>query len=153
MTKHSIGLYPVIDNISWLETLLPLGIEHIQLRIKKNNNSQDLEKEIKNSILLAQKYNAKLYINDHWELAIKYSAYGIHLGQEDLDVANRDVIISANLKLGISAYSDQELARALEYKPSYIAFGPIFETVSKVMSVDAQGLEKLAEWRRKISCP
>jgi thiamine-phosphate diphosphorylase len=152
MKKYSIGLYPIIDSAQWLDILLPLGIEHIQLRIK-DKTGVDLETEIKKSILRAQKYKAKLYINDYWELAVRYGAYGVHLGQEDFDMASMGSIVSAGLKVGISAYNDEELARALKCHPTYIAFGPIFPTSSKLMSVTEQGIEKLAEWRRKVTCP
>ncbi|WP_221628291.1 thiamine phosphate synthase [Teredinibacter franksiae] len=43
-----------------------------------------MEREISHAIKLAKAFNAQLFINDHWLLAIKYGAYGVHLGQEDI---------------------------------------------------------------------
>ena len=39
-------------------------------------------------VALAKKYQARLFINDYWQLAIQSGAYGVHLGQEDLDTAD-----------------------------------------------------------------
>lgn len=140
-----IGLYPVVDNCEWLRKLLPLGIKTIQLRIKQKNPEQ----EIKSAIELAKKYQAKLFINDHWELAIAHGAYGVHLGQEDLHTADIKKIHAAGLHLGISTHCYHEIARAYAYQPSYFAFGPIYHTNTKVMAFSPQGIEKLS-WYRKL---
>jgi hydroxymethylpyrimidine kinase/phosphomethylpyrimidine kinase/thiamine-phosphate diphosphorylase len=147
--RKEIGLYPIVDNSQWLEKLLPLGIKTIQLRIKNKENSE-LENEIKRSVALAKKYQANLFINDYWELAIRYNANGVHLGQEDLDTANIEMIRNAGLCFGISTHSDAEVARADALKPSYIAFGSIFPTTSKVMPYPAQGIQQLKRLRHQL---
>lgn len=146
----SLGLYPVVDSKKWLEKLLPLGVKTIQLRIK-NKHGQRLENEIQQSISIAKKYQARLFINDYWELAIKHGAYGIHLGQEDLRLADMEKIQQAGLRLGISTHCYFEVARAHAFKPSYIACGPIYPTTSKVMPFVAQGIFNLQRWRRTLS--
>jgi len=147
--KKEIGLYPIVDSSDWLEKLLPLGVKTIQLRIK-DKQAVKLENEIKRSVLLANQYQANLFINDYWELAIRYKAYGVHLGQEDLDTADIAKIRNAGLYFGISTHSDTEIARACEFNPSYIAFGPIFPTTSKVMPHSAQGIAELKRIRHKL---
>jgi hydroxymethylpyrimidine kinase/phosphomethylpyrimidine kinase/thiamine-phosphate diphosphorylase len=147
--KKEIGLYPIVDSSHWLEKLLPLGVKTIQLRIK-DKEGVELENEIKRSVALAKKYQANLFINDYWELAIRYNAHGVHLGQEDLDTANIEMIHNSGLYLGISTHSDAEVARAHALKPSYIAFGPIFPTTSKVMSSPAQGIDQLKRLRHQL---
>lgn len=147
-----LGLYPIVDSIYWLGKLLPLGISTIQLRIK-NNTGKLLENEIKNSITLAKQYNARLFINDHWDLAIRFGAYGIHLGQEDLSSADLQKIQQAGLRLGISTHCHYEVARAHAFNPSYIACGPIFTTTSKAMRFPPQGVEKLKYWQAILDYP
>ena len=136
------GLYPVVDSYEWIEKLLKLGIRTLQLRIKDPDSPQ-LEAAIKKSIQLAEQYSAQLFINDHWQLAIKHSAYGVHLGQEDLTEANLHAIQQAGLRLGISTHSYTELLIAQAYTPSYIALGHIFPTQTKAMPSKPQGLERL----------
>jgi hydroxymethylpyrimidine kinase/phosphomethylpyrimidine kinase/thiamine-phosphate diphosphorylase len=150
--SHSLGLYPVVDSADWIEKLLSLGVNTIQLRVK-NLSGDQLENEIKRSIHLSQKYSARLFINDYWELAIKHNAYGVHLGQEDLLTANIKKIQCAGLRLGISTHCYYEVAHAHYFQPSYIACGPIFPTTSKIMPFQAQGIAALQRWRRTLTYP
>lgn len=150
--KYSMGFYPIVDSSHWLEMLLPLGIKCIQLRIKEASQER-LEEEIKRSVHLANQYNAALFINDHWELAIHYGAAGVHLGQEDLEKADVDRINRAGLFLGISTHCYYEVARAHALNPSYVACGPIYETTSKIMPFQAQGIARLERWRKTLRYP
>lgn len=152
--KHcrQIGLYPVVDSSHWVEMLLPLGIKCIQLRIKNAHPAQ-LREDIKHSISLAKKFDALLFINDYWELAIELGADGLHLGQEDLLTADIGKIQAAGLYLGISTHCPDEVARAVAISPSYIACGPIYPTTSKVMPFQPQGIKQLQHWRRTLHYP
>ncbi|EQC01913.1 thiamine phosphate synthase [Photorhabdus temperata] len=143
-TEHRLGLYPVVDSLEWISRLLKAGITTIQLRIKDLPEDQ-VEGKIKQAITLGHQYNARLFINDYWRLAIKHGAYGVHLGQEDLDNADLNAIQEAGLRLGISTHNEQELARAKSLRPSYIALGHIFPTTTKAMPSSPQGLEALKQ--------
>lgn len=147
-----LGVYPIVDHSSWIARLLPLGIKTIQLRIK-NQTGEALENEIKTSIGLANQFEAKLFINDYWDLALKYQAYGVHLGQEDIETSNIEALKTNGIRLGLSSHCYYEVARAHAINPSYIACGPIFATTSKEMSFAPQGLEKLAIWQRTLNYP
>ncbi|WP_439153560.1 thiamine phosphate synthase [Xenorhabdus littoralis] len=141
-TAHRLGLYPVVDSLTWIERLLEAGVRTLQLRIKDQPEEQ-VEKDIQSAIALGRQYNARLFINDYWRLAIKHHAYGVHLGQEDLDIADLNAIQQAGLRLGISTHDQNELARAKFLRPSYIALGHIFPTATKEMPSSPQGLEAL----------
>ncbi len=140
-----LGVYPVVDSCQWLEKLLPLGVKTIQLRIKDKADAF-VRQQIQQSVLLARKYGARLFINDYWSLAIEYGAYGVHLGQEDLDSADLQAISEAGLRLGVSTHSYYEIARAHAIGPSYIAIGPIYPTTTKVMKFSERGLDRLQQW-------
>lgn len=142
LTEKKLGLYPVVDSIEWIERLLKAGVTTIQLRIK-NKQPTEVEQEIIAAINLGQHYNARLFINDYWQLAIKHHAYGVHLGQEDLDIADLNAIRQAGLRLGISTHDEFELERAKALHPSYIALGHIFPTDTKEMPSQPQGLVAL----------
>ena len=108
--RPKLGLYPVVDSVEWLARLLEAGVTTIQLRIKDLPDEQ-VEEDIAAAIALGQRYQARLFINDYWRLAIK-QAYGVHLGQEDLDTTDLAAIHRAGLRLGVSTHDDAELARA-----------------------------------------
>ncbi|KTD41975.1 thiamine phosphate synthase [Legionella parisiensis] len=148
---HRLGLYPVVDRFSWVEMLLSLGVKTIQLRIKERTNN--LEEEIRQSIALAKKHYATLFINDYWEMALKLNAEAVHLGQSDIDNADIDAIRKQGLLLGVSTHCYYEVARAHALNPSYIAIGPVFPTTSKEMPFTAQGILSLQRWKRTLNYP
>lgn len=145
-----LGFYPIVPRAEWLERLLPLGVTTIQLRIK-DLSEEAVEDEIMTAIATARKYKARLFINDYWQLALKHGAYGVHLGQEDIETADINALAKAGIRLGLSTHSYAEVARALAIHPSYIAIGPVFPTTTKEMRFAPQGLEALARWRRTLS--
>ncbi|ABK48168.1 thiamine-phosphate pyrophosphorylase [Shewanella sp. ANA-3] len=145
--EPDLGIYPVVDNLLLLEQLLAAGVKTVQLRIKSNAlKSDELEAQIQTAIALGKHYEAQLFINDHWQLAIKHGAFGVHLGQEDLAVTDLNAIHAAGLALGISSHGYFELLRAHQHAPSYIALGHIFPTTTKQMPSAPQGLFKLTHY-------
>ncbi|GIU35294.1 thiamine phosphate synthase [Shewanella schlegeliana] len=140
-----LGLYPVVADIALLEALLKAGAKTIQLRIK-DTNEPTLEEQIIKAIALGRDYRARVFINDHWQLAIKHQAYGVHLGQEDLIDSNLSLLREAGIALGLSSHSYFEILLAKQHQPSYMAFGHIFATTTKQMPSLPQGLNKLKRY-------
>ncbi len=144
--KHDIGVYPVVETIELIEILLKAGCKTLQLRIKENlieHNGKDwLENQIQQAVKLGQEYDAQLFINDHWQLAIKHNAFGVHLGQEDIYNADLDKLKDEGLALGLSSHCVFEALIAYQVKPSYLAVGHIYPTTTKDMPSNPQGLTK-----------
>ncbi|SFZ97687.1 Thiamin-phosphate pyrophosphorylase [hydrothermal vent metagenome] len=147
---RALGIYPVVDRAYKLIALYEAGVTTTQLRVK-DLAGDALEQEISKAIDISSEYNSRLFINDFWKLAIKYKAYGVHLGQEDIVDADIETIYSAGLRLGISTHTPDELRIAMSFEPSYVAIGPIYETNSKQMVYDPVGLEKLKKWSKDVS--
>ncbi|HRO81437.1 MAG TPA: thiamine phosphate synthase, partial [Alicycliphilus denitrificans] len=94
---------------------------------------------------------ALLFVNDHWRAAIAAGAYGVHLGQEDLDALSPDdlrAIREAGLRLGVSTHGYAEMVRADAASPSYVAMGAVFPTTLKKMATVPQGVARLAAYAR-----
>lgn len=144
----NFNLYPVVDNINQLAELLRLGVKTVQLRIKQVDHAT--ESSIKTAIELGNRYQAQVFINDHWQLAIKHGAYGIHLGQEDIRYADLSEIRRLGIRLGISTHGYHEMRLAAKLKPSYIALGHIFPTTTKQMESRPQGLIRLKLYQNFI---
>ncbi|WP_105634505.1 thiamine phosphate synthase [Cronobacter dublinensis] len=138
-----LGLYPVVDSVEWIARLLEAGVRTLQLRIKDKTDA-DVEADVRAAIDLGKRYHARLFINDYWRLAIKHQAYGVHLGQEDLQTADLNALRAAGLRLGVSTHDDMEIDVALAVRPSYIALGHVFPTQTKQMPSAPQGLAQLA---------
>ena len=138
-----LGLYPVVDSVEWIERLLKAGVKTLQLRIK-DKRDEEVESDVIAAIELGRGFDARLFINDYWQLAIKHQAYGVHLGQEDLETTDLSAIREAGLRLGVSTHDDMEIDVALAARPSYIALGHVFPTQTKQMPSAPQGLAQLA---------
>ncbi len=147
-----LGLYPVVDRAYKLTALYEAGVSTTQLRVK-DMTGERLEDEIMEAIRISADYNSRLFINDFWELAIQHRAYGVHLGQEDIQEANVRSIHRAGLRLGISTHTTTEIDFALNFEPSYVAIGPVYETNSKKMVYNPVGLEDLKKWSQKVEYP
>ena len=141
--------YPIFDSPQWLERMLPLGIKLVQLRCKMPRG-EALRKAITTAQVLCDAHHCILVVNDHWREAIDAGCSFVHLGQEDLDLADISVLRRSGIKLGISTHDDDELERALSLMPDYVALGPVYPTILKKMKWHQQGLERVTEWKRRV---
>ena len=148
----SLGIYPVVDRAYKLEALYQVGITTAQLRVK-DMSGEILENEIIDAIKISEKYDARLFVNDFWKLVIKHGAYGVHLGQEDIQEADLQAIFEADIRLGISTHTPQEIDIAMKFEPSYLAIGPVFEPISKELTYDLVGIILLKRWAENVNYP
>jgi thiamine-phosphate pyrophosphorylase/hydroxymethylpyrimidine kinase/phosphomethylpyrimidine kinase/thiamine-phosphate diphosphorylase len=150
---HPIGFYPVVPTAAWVERLLGWGVRTIQLRIKAaDHTAADISAEVMAAIEAGKAVpGAQVFINDHWQQALAAGAYGVHLGQEDLDSADIEALRRAGIRLGLSTHTPEELARAKAVQPSYLAIGPIYPTTLKVMPYEPVGLARLALWAKQAA--
>jgi thiamine-phosphate pyrophosphorylase len=102
--------------------------------------------EINAAVAAVQGSKTLLFINDYWQEAIDAGAYGVHLGQEDLALADLDAIRKAGLRLGLSTHGYAEMVYADSFLPSYIAMGAVFPTQLKKMPTAPQGLGRLGKY-------
>ena len=141
--------YPIFDSADWLRRALPLGVKLVQIRIK-DQPAPRLMGELALAQELCREHGATLVVNDHWRAAIDLGCDFLHLGQEDLDLADIAAIRRAGMRLGISTHDHAELDRALSLGPDYVALGPVWPTILKKMKWDQQGLDRVTEWRRLV---
>jgi thiamine-phosphate pyrophosphorylase len=141
--------YPIVDSAAWVGRLVGVGTRLIQLRIKDKDEAT-VARETREALAICRKAGATLVVNDDWRVAIKEGADWVHLGQQDIDTADLAAIRRAGLKLGVSTSDEAELERGLKTDPDYVAFGPVFPTISKEQAVAPLGLAGLTKWRRLI---
>ncbi|GLQ77467.1 thiamine-phosphate synthase [Mesorhizobium huakuii] len=142
--------YLIVDSAAWIERLVPLGVKLVQLRIKTMDDL-GLRAEIRKAKALCAQHQCQLIVNDHWRLAIEEGCDFVHLGQEDMQTADRARIRAAGLRLGLSTHDDVELETAMAAEPDYIALGPVYPTILKKMKWAPQGIERIREWKRRVA--
>ena len=138
LDRKNMILYAVTDR-SWLngstlaqyvEKALAGGVTMIQLREKSLNDEQYIKEaiEIKK---VCQKYNVPLIINDNINVAIKSGADGVHVGQDDTDVALLRKKYNYKGIIGATAHSVTEAIEAEKSGADYLGVGAIFTTSTK----------------------
>ena len=140
-----LGLYAVLPDADWVGRMARTGVPTVQLRFK-SDNAQAINDEVHAAVLSVRGTGARLFINDHWQEAISAGAYGVHLGQEDLDALNEQqlhTLRSSGVRLGVSTHGYAEMLRADAVGPSYVAMGAVFPTTLKRMATAPQGLGRL----------
>ena len=141
--------YPIVPDLAWMERIVPLGVQTVQLRLKDASETE-VSRQIAGSREICKRHGCDLIVNDYWREAIALGADFLHLGQEDLAEADVAAIKKAGMRLGISTHSLEELDIALAAKPDYVALGPIYETKLKAMKWGPQGLDRITGWKKKI---
>ena len=145
-----LGLYAVLPDAQWVEQMAQVGVPTVQLRFK-SDDPEAIKREVKAAIQAVKGTSTQLFINDHWRLAIEHGAYGVHLGQEDLEEASLQEIAAAKCRLGVSTHGYTEMLKAHAIRPSYMALGAVFPTTLKRMQTLPQGLGRLRAYAQLMS--
>jgi thiamine-phosphate pyrophosphorylase len=131
-------LYAILD-LGYIETraapkvveaLVRGGIDLIQLRAK-NFSAAEIEQLAGELHSATTRHALPLVINDHPEIVRKVRAEGVHLGQDDMSVAEARKIVGADCAIGKSTHSVDQAIRAFYEGADYIGFGPLFATPTK----------------------
>ena len=144
---QALGLYAVLPDAAWVARMVALGVPTVQLRFK-SDDAAAVQREVQAAVKAVQGSQSLLFINDHWEAALEAGAYGVHLGQEDMQDAPLERIRASGLRLGLSSHGYVEMLRAAQHEPSYIALGAVFPTTLKRMETAPQGLGRLNKYAR-----
>ena len=145
-----LGLYAVLPDAAGVGRMARAGVPTVQLRFK-STDADAIAREVRAAVQAVQGTGALLFINDHWREAIAAGAYGVHLGQEDLDALHPDdlrTLRDAGLRLGVSTHGYAEMVRADAACPSYVAMGAVFPTTLKKMATVPQGVARLQGYAR-----
>ncbi|ABP34108.1 thiamine phosphate synthase [Polynucleobacter asymbioticus] len=145
-----LGLYGVMPDADWVKRMVEAEIPTVQLRFKSEDRYK-IRKQIRESVKATEGSKTLLFINDYWEEAIDAEAYGVHLGQEDMETADLEAIRSAGLRLGLSTHGYAEMVYADRFCPSYIAMGAVFPTNLKKMPTAPQGLGRLYKYAQLMN--
>jgi thiamine-phosphate pyrophosphorylase len=85
-------------------------------------------------------HNALFVVNDRPELALQAGADGVHVGQDDMPVADVRRLVGPEVLIGLSTHSPDQFDAGLGSEANYLSAGPIWETPTKA-GRPATGLE------------
>ena len=93
-----LKFYAVVPDADWVARMADAGADTVQLR-SKTLTGEALRREIRRAIAATSGSHSQLFINDHWQFALEEGAYGVHLGQEDMDSADFAALARAGIRL------------------------------------------------------
>ena len=105
------------------------GVDVIQLRDKQGAAEDILDFSKRLSGLTRER--ALLMVNDHADAARAGHADGVHLGQEDLPLAEARSLLGPDAVIGISCQTLEQAREAEVNRADYIGFGSVFKTLTK----------------------
>ena len=132
-----------------LRAALSGGADIVQLR-EKDLDRRAIEVAGATFRRLCDTYSALFIVNDDPSLAISCRADGVHLGQDDIPVAEAREMLGPDRLIGLSTHSREQIDGAAG--ADYISVGPIWETPTKE-GRPAVGLELIAYAAQKASLP
>ncbi|HTW08126.1 MAG TPA: thiamine phosphate synthase [Acidimicrobiales bacterium] len=131
---------------------LGAGVPCVQLRAKDCSDRQrlDLARRV---VSLCREAGATCMIDDRADVAVVVEADGVHVGLEDIPVADARALLGPGRVLGASARTPAEARAAVAAGADYIGCGPCFLTTSKAGLPEPIGTEGLAAVVGAVSVP
>ena len=103
--------------------------------LQYRDKTGDTERRFHEALALAElcrEFGVPLIVNDDVELAQTCGADGIHLGEEDADIASARMTLGPHAIIGVSCYDSLQRAReAADAGADYLAFGAFFPSPTK----------------------
>jgi len=123
-------LYLVCDQDAgaYLGAVLSAGVDVIQLRMKNAPDDQITDTGCRFAQICGS-HGVLFILNDRPDLAAEIGADGVHVGQDDADVAQARAQVGAERLIGLSTHSREQVRRA--HGVDYIGVGPVHTTPTK----------------------
>jgi thiamine-phosphate pyrophosphorylase len=106
------------------------GVDIVQLRDKELPDDE-LAAVANAARALCERLGALLIVNDRPDVALDAGADGVHVGQEDIPVANVREIVGPDMLIGLSTHAAAEIDAVDPQLVDYIGVGPVHETPTK----------------------
>jgi thiamine-phosphate pyrophosphorylase len=131
-------LYVILDaallktpEIDCAKSLVDAGVCLVQYR-NKRATARELFESSRELAAFFKPHQVRFIVNDRADVAALTDADGVHVGQEDLGVAEARAVIGAGKWVGVSTHNEQQVVEAAGSSADYVAVGPIFATGSKM---------------------
>lgn len=128
------------------------GASCVQLR-EKHCGTREFIEEARAVRAVLQGTGVPLIINDRVDVALAAQADGVHLGQQDMTLADARRLVPKNWIIGVSAESVKDAVRAEQEGADYVGASPVFATPTKTDTSPPLGLNGLAAMCKAVAIP
>ncbi|PIA14168.1 TMP-TENI-domain-containing protein [Coemansia reversa NRRL 1564] len=160
--KLDLTLYLVTDSgmLSGSKTLVQTvdeaiqgGVTIVQLR-EKTAETGDFITLARKVLKVTRKAGVPLLINDRIDVALAVGADGVHIGQDDMSLADVRRILGPNKIIGVTVQSLEEAEAAVRGGANYLGIGTCYATLTKQVKVEPQGPSGIRDiWEHVLKLP
>lgn len=143
-TKH--------DYIDVAEKAISGGVDIVQLREKEVSTTQFLNKALRMQEMLSR-YQVPLIINDNLEVAMQASAFGIHVGNNDISPTQIRSLWKDCGSLGYSIEYMEQLENKETQVSDCLGISPVFQTPTKTDTMAEWGIRGITDIRSRTDKP
>ena len=142
MKNFDPSLYFITDSTNYteetflyrVEQALKGGVTFLQLR-EKNKSTREYIQLAEKVHAIAKCYNVPLIIDDRVDVALAVDAEGVHLGAEDMTIAQARNILGDDKIIGATAKTVTWALDVYNQGADYLGVGAIYPTTTKVKTV------------------
>jgi thiamine-phosphate pyrophosphorylase len=147
------GAYVVTsgDHLQLARAACQGGARIIQYRDKEDSSARRLNvaRQIRN---ITREHGTLFIVNDQIDIALLSEADGVHLGQEDIAIADARSLLPSRMIIGVSCSSLEQARAAMGQGADYLGIGAVFATPVKA-AYPIVGLDLLRQIVAEISIP
>lgn len=142
------------SNLEVAKAMIKGGVQIIQYREKRHLKDYcEIVEECRQIRALTREKGVTFIINDFVDIALLVDADGVHVGQEDMAVADVRKLLGPEKIIGLSTHSPDQAQAAVHVGADYIGVGPIFDTETKENVCATVGFEYLEYVIHNIPLP
>lgn len=145
------GVYALVRSPEEARAAIAGGARVVQVRVKEAPAGAVLD--VARRVVEAARDRALVIVNDRADLALLSGADGVHLGDEDLPVAEARRLLGPDLLVGRTCRTLEEANAAIASGADHVGYGPVFASRTKPLAVPPRGLAALAETCAALAAP
>ncbi len=154
---EDFGFYLVMTNpkVGYVEcarAAVKAGVKIIQLRMKHCPREEivAMAREVR---AVTAGTNTLFIVNDDPSIAAEVGADGVHVGQDDMTVAEVRAKYPSLKIVGLSTHNPDQARAAIAQKPDYIGCGPVWATPTKDIPDPTLGVETAVAMAKSVPFP
>ena len=154
---EDFGLYlvmtnPVVGYEECARAAVKAGVRILQLRMKHSSRNE-IVAEARKIRAVTKGTDTLFIVNDDPSIAAEVGADGVHVGQDDMKVAEVRRLYPSLRIVGLSTHNMQQALDAINQKPDYIGVGPVYATPTKDIPDPTLGVENAVAMVNAVPFP
>ena len=157
MPMENFGFYlvmtnPLVGYVRCAEAAVKAGVRIVQLRVK-HAAREEIVRGAREVRRVTMGTGTLFIVNDDPSIAAEVGADGVHVGQDDMPVAEVRRRYPSLKVVGLSTHSPAQALAAIPQRPDYIGVGPVYATPTKDIPDPTLGLATMGEMIASVPFP